>query len=125
MKKCLLFLSAITFSLLFIFSCSEDRGFDYGSIVGVWDVYEMGKSGSWEDMPKGNMYLKFNNDGSFHAKFNICHYHGMWRLEGHLIKCYIPGMTLVLEIKSFNPKDAVFEVHELGLPYFTIRATKR
>ena len=88
MKK--IFGVVLLFATMVLFvSCSKDDGDDITltkeQIVGTWDVVWAEQDGESTDIPKGYIYMKINEDGSYKTTMFNDYYIGTYKIEGNTI----------------------------------------
>ena len=73
--------------VLSLSSCSDDDEVFVTSeqIIGTWDVIWAEQDGESIDIPKGYMYMKLNQDGSYRATMFDDYYIGTYKLEGNTV----------------------------------------
>ncbi|MEQ3144735.1 hypothetical protein [Phocaeicola coprocola] len=77
----------IEWLLLSLSSCSNDDEVFVTSeqIIGTWDVIWAEQDGESIDIPKGYIYMKLNQDGSYRTTMFDDYYIGTYRLEGNTV----------------------------------------
>lgn len=88
MKK--IFGVVLLFATMVLFvSCSKDDVDDITltkeQIVGTWDVVWAEQDGESTDIPKGYIYMKINEDGSYKTTMFNDYYIGTYKIEGNTI----------------------------------------
>ena len=73
--------------VLSLSSCSNDDEVFVTSeqIIGTWDVIWVEQDGGSIDIPKGYIYMKLNQDGSYRTTMFDDYYIGTYRLEGNTV----------------------------------------
>lgn len=73
--------------VLSLYSCSDDDEVfvTQEQIIGTWDVIWAEQDGESTDVPKGYIYMRLNEDGSYRTTMFDDYYIGTYKLEGNTV----------------------------------------